>query len=117
MLTNPPTMPACSPASRERTAHEGTTTTANMNTTLRKMVDHPYFSLGCFVAVCVVLPQHGAMAIMTGCATVLSACVTANPERFRSRSGSLTAAVCLVIAMWVAAAFLAVLSLTGWLVV
>ena len=88
----------------------------NTTVTLKKVVDHPYFSLIGFLASCVVLPRYGAVAVMIGSATVLSACVTANPEQFRSRSGSLTAAVCLVTVVWVAAAVFSVLSLTRWLV-
>lgn len=84
-----------------------------MNTTLKKLVDHPNFSLLSFVAICVLLPRFGAAAMMLGSATVLSACVSANPDQFRSRNGSLTAAVGLVAAIWVAAAVLVVLSLTG----
>ncbi len=84
-----------------------------MNTTLKKLVDHPNFSLLSFVAICVFLPRLGTAAMMIGCAMVLSACVSANPQQFRSRSGSLTAAVGLVTAIWLAAAVLAVLSLTG----
>ena len=53
------------------------------------------------------------MPMMIGSATVLSACVSANPEQFRSRRGSLTAAVRFVTGIWVAAAVLAVPSLTG----
>ncbi len=88
-----------------------------MNTTIpfKKAVDHPYFGLVCFVALCFVLPRYGAVAMMTGCALVLTVCVSVNPGPFRSRSGSLTAAVSLVVAMWAAAAVLAWLSLTGWL--
>jgi hypothetical protein len=48
--------------------------------------------------------------MMLGCALVLSACVGAHPDRFRSRSGSLTAAVCLLTAVWAAAAVFAVMS-------
>lgn len=84
-----------------------------MNTSLKKLVDNPNFSLLSFVAICVILPRFGATAMMMGCAAVLSACLSANPEQFRSRSGSLTAAVTLVAAIWVAAAVLAALSLTG----
>jgi len=87
-----------------------------MNTTLKKLVDHPYFSLVCFLAICVFLPRLGATAMMIGSALVLSVCVSANPEHFRSRSGSLTPAVGLVTAIWVAAVVMAVLSLTGRLV-
>lgn len=88
-----------------------------MNKTIpfKKAVDHPYFGLVCFVALCFVLPRYGAAATMLGCAVVLTVCVSVNPGRFRSRSGSLTAAVSLVVAMWAAAAVLAWLSLTGWL--
>jgi uncharacterized BrkB/YihY/UPF0761 family membrane protein len=84
-----------------------------MNTSFKKLVDNPNFSLLSFIAICVILPRFGAAAMMLGCATVLSACVSANPEQFRSRSGSLTAAVGLVAAIWVAAAVLAALSLAG----
>lgn len=84
-----------------------------MNTSLKKLVDNPNFSLLSFVAICVILPRFGAAPMMVGCAAVLSACVSANPEQFRSRSGSLTTAMAFVAAIWVAAAVLTVLSLTG----
>lgn len=84
-----------------------------MNTSFKKLVDHPNFSLLSFIAICVILPRFGAAAMMVGCATVLSACVSAKPDQFRSRSGSLTAAVALVGAIWMAAVVLVVLSLTG----
>lgn len=54
--------------------------------------------------------------MMIGCALVLAAYLAANPDSFRSRSGSLTAAVWLVTAMWMAAVVLVWLSLTGGLV-
>jgi hypothetical protein len=87
----------------------------NNTITLKKVVNHPLFGLVCFVALYFILPRYGAVA-MIGCAAVLSACVAANPERFRSRSGSLTTAVCFLTAMWVAAAVFSVLSWIGWLI-
>jgi len=53
------------------------------------------------------------MAVMIGCATGLSAYVAVLPESFRSRSGSMVPATCLVAAMWVAAAVITVLTLMG----
>ena len=100
---------------RERIAHEQTPAIMKTTITLKKTVAHPYFSLACVVAVLFVLPRYGGIATMVGCATVLSAYVSTFPDRFRSRSGSLTPAVCLVTAMWAAAAVIAVLSLTGGL--
>jgi len=83
----------------------------NMTLPLKKAVDHPYFGLVCFIALCFVLPRYGLAATMLGCALVLTACVSVNSDRFRSRSGSLTAALCLVAAIWTAAAVLVWLSL------
>lgn len=71
---------------------------------VKKVVDHPYFGLGCFLALCLILPRYGAAPMMVGSAVVLSACVVANPERFRGRSGSLTSAMCLLAAVWAGAA-------------
>lgn len=86
-----------------------------MNKPLRfnNVVEHPFFGLACFVAILFVLPRYGLTAVMIGCALVLGAYVAAIPDRFRSRSGSLTAAVCLVAAMWMAATVLVWLSLMG----
>jgi urea transporter len=68
-----------------------------------KVVEHPFFGLACFVAILFVLPRYGLAAMMIGCASVLATYVAAIPDRFRTRNGSLTAAVCLVTAMWAAA--------------
>jgi hypothetical protein len=84
----------------------GTITTKNVFT-------HPYFALGCFICVCFVLPRYGGITVMVGCASVLTALVAALPDSFRSRSGSMVAAKCLVAAMWVAAAVITALTLTG----
>ena len=81
--------------------------------TLKKVVDDPLFATFCFIAVCFVLPRYGSLATMTTCAALMSACVAANPMRFRSRTGSLTAALILVGAMWAVAVVLAGLSLMG----
>ena len=69
----------------------------------------------CVLSVFFILPRYGSTAVMVGCAGMLSAYVMLLPERFRSRGGSLTAAVCLVTAMWIAAAVIAALTLMGGL--
>lgn len=79
----------------------------------KDVVDHPFFGLACFVAILFILPRYGAAPMMIGCALVLAAYVAVNPDRFRSRSGSLTAAVWLVTVMWLAATVLLWLSLMG----
>lgn len=79
----------------------------------KKVVEHPFFGLACFVAILFVLPSYGLTAMMVGCALVLAAYVAVNPDRFRSRSGSPNVAVCLVTAIWMAAAVLICLSLMG----
>ena len=79
----------------------------------KNAVEHPFFGLACFVAILFVLPRYGAAAMMIGCALVLASYVAAIPDRFRSRSGSLTAAGCLVTATWMAAAVLIWLALMG----
>lgn len=79
----------------------------------KQIVESPFFGLACFVAILFILPRYGLAAMMIGCALVLAAYVAAIPDRFRSRSGSLTAAVCLVTVMWMAATVLLWLSLMG----
>lgn len=79
----------------------------------KKVVEHPFFGLACFVAILFVLPRYGPAAMMIGCAVVLAAYVAVNPDRFRTRSSSLTAAVCLVTVMWMAAMLLLWQSLMG----
>lgn len=79
----------------------------------KNVVEHPFLGFACFVAILFVLPRYGLAAMMLGCSLVLAAYVAVNPDRFRSRSGSLTAAVCLVTAMWMAATVLIWRSLMG----
>lgn len=79
----------------------------------KKVVEHPFFGLACFISILFVLPLYGLTAMMIGCALVLGTYVATIPERFRSRSGSLTPAVCLVTAIWIAAMALVWLSLMG----
>jgi hypothetical protein len=81
--------------------------------TAKKVVTSPYFSMICVLAVFFVLPRCGTIALMVGCASILSAYVAVLPEHFRSRSGSMMAATCLVAAMWVAAAVITALTLMG----
>ena len=83
--------------------------------TRKKIVAHPYFSLGCVLAVFFILPRFGGVALMVGCAGILTAFVSAQPERFRNRRGSLGLAIGLIIAMWIAAAMVAALAVTGGL--
>lgn len=78
-----------------------------------KVLTHPYFSLLCFFSACFLLPQFSGVAVMLGCAGVLTALVAALPDRFRSRSGSIVTATCLVAVMWVAAAVVTALALMG----
>ena len=76
-----------------------------------KKVCTPYFLMICTLSVLFVLPRYGSIAVMVGCASILSAYVAVLPEYFRSRSGSMMTASCLVAAMWVAAAVVTVLTL------
>jgi hypothetical protein len=81
--------------------------------TAKKVVTHPYFSMICLLSQWYVLPLYGDMAVMVGWASVLSIYVAVLPEQFRTRSGSMMAATCLVTAMWVAAAAITALTLMG----
>jgi hypothetical protein len=81
--------------------------------TARKIVSQPYFSLISVVSLFFILPQYGSVAMMVGSAGVLSAYVAGLPELFRSRSGSMKTATCLVAAMWAATAVIAALTLMG----
>jgi len=81
--------------------------------TAKKVVTHPYFAMLCVVCLLFILPRYGSVAVMVGCASILSAYVAVLPESFRSRSGSMMAATCLVAAMWVAAAVTTALTLMG----
>ena len=72
-----------------------------------------FFSMLCVLSLFFILPRYGSMAVMVGCASILSAYVAVLPERFRSRSGSMTAAACLVAGMWAAAAVITTLTLMG----
>ena len=81
--------------------------------TAKKVVTHPYVSLICVLSLFFILPRYGSMAVMVGCASMLSVYVAVLPGSFRSRSGSMVAATCLVAAMWLAAAVITVLTLMG----
>ena len=79
--------------------------------TEKKVVAHPYYSMIFALSLFFILP--GGIAIMVGCASILSAYVAVLPEHFRSRSGSMMTATCLVAAMWMAAAVVTALILMG----
>lgn len=81
--------------------------------TLKKVVAHPCFVMICSLSLLFVLPRYGGTALMTGCASVLSVYVAVLPEHFRTRSGSMRVAICLVAAMWVAAAVITAMTLMG----
>ena len=81
--------------------------------TAKKVVTHPYCSMVCILSLFFILPHYGSVAVMVGCASILSAYVAVLPESFRSRSGSMVAATCLVAAMWLAAAVITALTLIG----
>ena len=83
-------------------------------TTARKVLTHPYFSAICVLTLFFIIwPRYGSWAVMVCCAGLLSAYVAVLPGSFRSRSGSLVTATCLVAAMWVAAAVITALTLIG----
>jgi hypothetical protein len=80
--------------------------------TAKKVITHPYFSLICFLTVWLMLPSYCGIAVaMVGCASVLSAYVAVFPKQFRSRSGSMMTATCLVAAMWVGAVVITAMTL------
>jgi len=81
--------------------------------TAKKLVTHPYFSMICALCILFVLPRYGGIAVMVGCASVLTALVAVLPEIFRDRTGSMMTATCLVATMWVAAAVITTLTLMG----
>ena len=81
--------------------------------TAKKVFTPPYFLMICALSVFFILPRYGSIAVMVGCASILSAYVAVLPESFRSRSGSMMTASCLVAAMWVAAAVITALTLMG----
>jgi hypothetical protein len=81
--------------------------------TEKKVVTHPYLSMICAISILFVLPRYGSIAVMLGCARFLSAYVAVSPESFRSRSGSMMPATCLVAAVWAAAAVITALALMG----
>ncbi|MFC1805760.1 hypothetical protein ACFL09_02125 [Planctomycetota bacterium] len=82
--------------------------------TAKKVLTHPYCSVICILSLFLIIwPRYGSWAVMVGCASMLSAYVVVLPESFRSRSGSMMAATCLVAAMWVAAAVITALTLMG----
>jgi hypothetical protein len=80
---------------------------------LKRTLVHPYFSLAFAIFIFWILAQLGSAAAMLICAAGLSAYVWALPDHFRSRSGSLRPAFCLVSAMCFAAVVVAVLTLMG----
>ncbi len=53
----------------------------------------PRVSLVCVISMLFILPRYGGIAVMVGCASVLSAYVFVMPERFRSRRGSTSVGV------------------------
>lgn len=81
--------------------------------TAKKVVTHPYFSITCVLSLFFILPRYGSVALMVGCASILSAYVAELPESFRIRSGSMVAATGLVAAMWVAVAIITALTVMG----
>jgi hypothetical protein len=81
--------------------------------TAKTVVTHPYFGMICFLSLTLFLPRYGGIAIMVGCASILSVLVLVLPEQFRSRSGSMMAATCLVAALWVGAVIITAMTLMG----
>ena len=84
------------------------------NIKLKQFITHPNFSLAFFLAVCYILPTYGGGAVtMIACASVLSAYISVMTEQFRSRSGSMKTAACLVLAMWIGAVVITAMTLIG----
>ena len=82
--------------------------------TAKKVVTHPFFGMISFLSECYILPQYGVgIAVMVANASILSVLVAVLPEQFRSRSGSMMTANCLVAALWVVAAVITALTLMG----
>lgn len=98
------------PSHFHRTRREGAVSGA---ITAKRVVTHPYFSMTCFICILFLLPQYGGIAVMVGSASILSVYVAVVPERFRSRSGSVFTAICLVVSMWIAAAAITAMTLSG----
>lgn len=81
---------------------------------LKQFITHPNFALAVFVSVCCILPTYfGSAVTMVACASVLTVYVAVLPDQFRSRSGSMLTATCLVAAMWIGAAVLTAMELLG----
>ena len=78
-------------------------------------MEHPSFTLVCVLGVLFVLPRLGVVAVMVGCAAILTALVWARPEHYRGRRGTMLLAICLVVAMWLAALAVALLAFAGGL--
>jgi hypothetical protein len=68
------------------------------------------FAVFCIFLMAIVLPALGPAAIVAGGAAIMTAYVLVLPDSFRSRRGSLTLAICLVTAMWLAALVVTALS-------
>jgi hypothetical protein len=82
--------------------------------TLKQLITHAHSSLAFFIAVCCILPIYcGSAVTMIACASVMSAYVSVITEQFRSRSGSLKTAACLVMAMWTGVAVITAMTLSG----
>lgn len=86
----------------------------NGTITTKAVITHPYFSMICSLALWYILPQYGGGAVtMLGCAGLLTTYLLVLPESFRGRRGALTTAICLVAFLWLAAAVIATLTLSG----
>lgn len=72
-------------------------------------------SIAGFLAAQIVPSPFGIIAMAVGPAIGLSIGVRLIPNDFRSRSGSVTPAICLVVAMWIAALVTTVSSLLGYI--
>ena len=82
--------------------------------TAKEVLTHPYFSAICVLSLFFIIwPRYGSWAVMVCCASILSAYVVVLPESFRSRSGSMMTAICLLAAMWLGAAVITALTLMG----
>jgi len=86
------------------------------NITVKKVVTHPFFGLIFLLSLWFIVSRYGSIGVLVGSvssASVLSVYVVVLPDRFRSRSGSMMAAICLIAATWVGAAVITALTLMG----
>jgi hypothetical protein len=77
----------------------------------RPWISEEALSAVCVITVLFILPQFGGVAMMIGAVIALAALVFLYPDRFRSRGGSLKAAIWLISSFAIAVAVAVAVSL------